>query len=826
MSNLAIPGAITCGVDQRRQRLFNNPDWNGLDYLDIAEDQLSLCLHFFGAVPEGLTPDNFGITGGRRICDIQVIDVAIDPSHDEEIDDCLRLTLNRRGDFSTYTLCLVDLPGIDPRFCCLDFSFKINCPSDLDCGASLPCPPMAQPSPDLNYLAKDYAAFQQLIYDRLALTLPDWRERHATDIGMMLVDLLAYAGDYLSYYQDAVATEAYLDTARQRISVRRHLRLIDYAMHEGCNARAFVTVATDSDFTIDRESDFFFITGADAVETDAGGFARLEALAAAPATDYAVFEPIGITGPVTFHAAHSRIALHDWGDSDCCLPRGATSATLVDHGDESDAAAPPHLSLQPGDYLIFEEVLGPLTGNPADADPDHRQVVRLTSVQPGHDALLNMATLDITWSVEDALRFPLCISSHRPTPDCDPVRDVSIARGNVIPVDHGQSLNQQLKPVEGIDLPGECACDAAVIEISRRALRYDVALDHAPITYAVPVAAGASAAALGAQDPRLAVPAVALADGRWEWQARRDLIGSDDDDRHFVVEIDDEGVAHLRFGDGMHGRSPDVGAAPIARYRTGSGSTGNVGRDAITRLVLRSGTIDGPMITVRNPLAASGGSDPEPVAEARLIAPGMIKAQRERAIIADDYAELALRDTRLQGAAASLRWSGSWHEARVAIDPASREDCPPSLLNAVDSALQRYRRIGHDLAVVPAQIVPLRLALHVCVLPHYNRAQIRSALLDSFSNRRRVDGSNGFFHPDNWRFGDDVALSRIVAQAMAIDGIETVYVTALQRLNAPDDRTALDTGRLILRPGEIAQLDNDPDFPENGQLVLDIGGGR
>ena len=62
------------------------------------------------------------------------------------------------------------------------------------------------------------------------------------DIGVALVEVLAYVGDYLSYYQDAVATEAYLDTARQRISVRRHARLVDYRMHEGCNARAWVTV--------------------------------------------------------------------------------------------------------------------------------------------------------------------------------------------------------------------------------------------------------------------------------------------------------------------------------------------------------------------------------------------------------------------------------------------------------------------------------------------------------------------------------------------------------------------------------------------------------
>jgi hypothetical protein len=54
-------------------------------------------------------------------------------------------------------------------------------------------------------------------------------------------------GDYLSYYQDAIATEAYLGTARQRVSVRRHARLLDYAMHDGCNARVWVQVRVTTD---------------------------------------------------------------------------------------------------------------------------------------------------------------------------------------------------------------------------------------------------------------------------------------------------------------------------------------------------------------------------------------------------------------------------------------------------------------------------------------------------------------------------------------------------------------------------------------------------
>ena len=61
---------------------------------------------------------------------------------------------------------------------------------------------------------------------------------------MVLAELIAYVGDQLSYQQDAVATEAYLDTARSRISLRRHALLVDYHVHDGCNARAWMHAST------------------------------------------------------------------------------------------------------------------------------------------------------------------------------------------------------------------------------------------------------------------------------------------------------------------------------------------------------------------------------------------------------------------------------------------------------------------------------------------------------------------------------------------------------------------------------------------------------
>jgi hypothetical protein len=59
--------------------------------------------------------------------------------------------------------------------------------------------------------------------------------------------LLAYVGDQLSYQQDAIATEAYLNSARKRVSLQRHARLVDYFVHNGTNARVWVQLTSEAD---------------------------------------------------------------------------------------------------------------------------------------------------------------------------------------------------------------------------------------------------------------------------------------------------------------------------------------------------------------------------------------------------------------------------------------------------------------------------------------------------------------------------------------------------------------------------------------------------
>ena len=63
------------------------------------------------------------------------------------------------------------------------------------------------------------------------------------------------------------------------------------------------------------------------------------------------------------------------------------------------------------------------------------------------------------------------------------------------------------------------------------------------------------------------------------------MLDSRSDATDLVVEIDDDGVANLRFGDDQLGQRPNTGTAFTASYRVGNGAAGNVGANAIVHLV-------------------------------------------------------------------------------------------------------------------------------------------------------------------------------------------------------------------------------------------------
>jgi hypothetical protein len=869
-----MEGRYVCKETRRQQAVREHPTLNGIEYLEVLDRdappgsprQHTLLVQLIKPLDAAvaLSASSVEIEGGVRIAPIDVAWAALAADADELLaegritpaerdlflerdqptgDDLLIVRTDVAGDFSTYRFRLVDDDGalatFDPPLASVDFSFKVECPSPFDCAPKTDCPPEDRTVPSIDYRARDYASFRRLMLDRLSVVMPDWTERNPADVGVALVEVLAYAADRLSYYQDAVATEAYLGTARRRTSIRRHARLLDYPMHDGTNARAWVAIRAEAgvhDVTLPREyvpgHPTRLLTRMPGVPTQVEESAFDELMARHQPQ---VFE---LLYDLPLFAVHNDLRFYTWGDDACCLPAGSTGATLYD--DETD-----RLLLRPGDVLVFEEVKGPGTGAAADADPAHRHVVRLTAVTPAAalaangertpgplatDVLFEQPIVRIEWAAEDALPFPLCISAVVTDEDGQDtlVSDISIAHGNVVLADHGRTLPDE--PLTPPPFSGP----------------YRPLLNEQGVTQAVPFdeqawrAAPSGDGGLSAQAARAiaaqdALPAIALHD-REEvtWRPERDLLASDRFDPDFVAESESDGRVRLRFGDDVYGRRPEEDVPLTARYRIGAGPAGNVGAEAIAHVLTTPGlgidASDPAQPAVRNPLPAVGGTAPEPLDDVRLYAPQAFRRQ-ERAVTEADYAMIAERHPEVTQAVARRRWTGSWHTMFVTVDRLGGRPVDDDFEAVLTAWIDQYRLAGHDVEIAPPQFVALDLALTVCVEADAFRSDVLEALLRVFSRVDLPSGEQGFFHPDRLTFGQPVYLSSVIATAMAVPGVRWVTVDPaddppgrFQRWGEKA-RGEIESGLIEIDRLEIARLDNDPNRPENGVITFHMEGG-
>ncbi|MBC8737663.1 putative baseplate assembly protein [Paraburkholderia sp. UCT31] len=946
--------------DDRQRRVdARHKGLNGIDYIEVGDDPRKLRVVFFLDAPDALEASHCTIEGGERVRAIRVLSVRESAGDHEPEPRSATLTLDRAGDFSTYTLVIRGVAGFDPHYLRCGFSFWVSEPKELDCVSAPVSVIAARAEPEIDYLSKDYASFRQLIVNRLGLIMPEWSESHEPDEGIALVEILAYVGDYLSYYQDAVATEAYLGTARRRLSVRRHARLLDYAMHEGCNARTWICIDSSADLPPLAAADCRFVTDCHSLLPDPSPVLSPAALENVPADAYQAFAPAD-SAPLLVRAAHSLISFYAWGASQYVLPPGATAATLVDGWQDSGAVKPkpgdPTVNtgdpgsqpgqaaqngkgvtgeagqhvfahpreeshgnapkppqrmrklahLKPGAFLFIEEVCSPITGLEEDADPAHRQVVRLTHVNPTIDPLYEQPVVNVEWEPADALTFALVVAAIGPAPECRYLgprrayavsRDIMVARANVWLIDAGTYVEEDVEDqVPAIVILQGCEDFGEPAQADIVPGRFGPALQRSALTFRVPPGASLPASALLAQDPREAGPQVVvssipgLPDGSGAlfsfddlaapqalltrlknrdpatsalldrlshatraairkydgatpppalvqllqaqlaaivtpWSVQPDLLSSGPDDRDYVVDIDDDGRAQLRFGDGQNGMQPTAGTAFRIAYRVGTGPQGNVGAETIIHLQCRTIAALPTIRRVWNPFPAVGGTAPQTLDDVRTNAPTAFLDTIERAVTADDYATLAMRAPQVRRAAASLRWTGTGYAARVAIAPYGGEQVAIAMLNDVARFLERYRRVGHMLEVCAATYVSLDIELEVHIAPDYLRGHVEAALLDAFGTGPARRAGLGLFAPDNLGFGEDVYLSRIVAAAQAVEGVVRVVVMRFERMFVPS-HDALRSGVLPLASQEIARLDNDPNFPEHGRIRFRMRGGR
>ncbi len=799
---------------------------NGIDYIEVdPADEGTLFVTFVfdvdtdvdqplaPAVGTPLSKGNFQISGGERIR------VAVQKIG-RVATNTIAVTVAPAGDFSVYMLNVVGSgievpPGFDPMLCSAPFIFHVECAKRFDCKPITVCPPSVTPPPPIDYLAKDYPAFVRVMLDRLTLLAPRWSERNPADLGIAVVEVLAYVADQLSYRHDVVDTEAYLTTARLRTSMRRHARLVDYRIGDGCNARAWIALTLSNDLPLGVPAGtrcataFDGATAPDLVHTTESYSAAINAGAEffEVIADRLTTDEPPQPSPRALHAVNNVMPLYNWSATEVCLPVGATSATL-------DGDYP----LFSGDFVIIAEAVGPLTGFAGDADPAHRHVVRLTQdaehdVDPLYGAAKPITR--ITWAADDAVPFPVCIASVvESTHHSGPLSGISVVYGNVVLADHGRTLGA---PIEAMPEP------LVPATVDRR---FRPNLSEAPLTFAPPpmFTSANAVARWRASDalPQISVSSTDAAGNRIPWSPAADLLTAAPEAPEFVVEVENDGTAFLRFGDGINGLVPTGEMTFAAGYRTGNGTSGNVGRETIV-LIDRRFPGGGFISAATNPLAAFGGTDPETNEHVRQSAPVAFRVQT-RCVTPQDYADRAMQMTGVARAAATFRWTGSWLTMSVTIQRNGNLPLDTAFKNIVKQYLDVYRMAGVDLEVEDAVRVPLHVAMHVCILPGYVAADVEAVLLQIFSGGILADGSIGMFNAARFTMGQPYYLSPLIAAAQAVDGVQSVRTDAFEREANPSSDGPR-TGVLVPDRLELFELANDPTFPERGYFSLSVDGG-
>ena len=768
---------------QRRAAVTRHPTQRGIDRVEVTVGSggaLTLTIVFLSGSgsaadkiprPDTLAVGNVRISiddpsaGARPQGYLRVVDVSAPADTPDAVlvDVVSRDARDPSARALTYQVELVDVPTVDPFFAAAPFSMTSVVQAEAPAaGARATAPPGSWP---VDYQARDFASLRDLMIDRLAQLMPGWHDTEPADLLHTVVEVLAYAGDHLAYFQDAVATEAYLGTARSRISIRRHARLLDYVVHEGCNARVWLELRLTPGEPVVLPKGTRALTAADTVgPPPTGGSPVIDdgAVLDVVAAGSAVFETVedNLLDPTL-----DTLDLYDWGLDGYTLPAGASAAEL-----RGSIAA-----VAPGAVLI----LHPATGGRTDDDGlPPITVVRVLAVEQIRDALagdgLGQPLTRVTWHLDDALGSPLQVSAL-------PGGRPAVARGLVVLADHGRTLGAE--PLTG---PAGAA-------------RFRPRLSNAGLTWREPLPADAaqrSAGSLLRQDARLATPELQVDEWTAEvapvtWRPTADLLASDRQATDLVVEMEDDGTAQLRFGDGVNGRQVSPGSRLTATYRIGNGESGNVGPGTLTALARPFGSTapsaSDPftrVTAVTNPLPAACGTTPESTDTVRLIAPQAFTVQ-QRCAIESDFVTVAERHPQVRRAVATFRWSGSWTSALVVVDRHDGLPVDDALITDLRAWFEPYRLTGGDIDLRGPVPVAVDIAITVGVAAGHRADAVERGLRAAFGTGVAADGTAQFFNPSRFGMGDPLYLSQLIGCAAAVDGVAWAEVIRLQRSGQP-----------------------------------------
>ena len=252
-----------------------------------------------------------------------------------------------------------------------------------------------------------------------------------------------------------------------------------------------------------------------------------------------------------------------------------------------------------------------------------------------------------------------------------------------------------------------------------------------------------------------------------EWEESETFYGLGAADEKYVVRLADDGTPTLTFGDPA--ARPRTGQQNIrATYRTGIGLSGNVDAGSLSMLQSRPPGLR----AVTNPLAASGGADPQDLAHARRNAP-LTVLTLDRIVSLDDYESFAQAFAGIGKAQAVAVWSGEDHLVHITVAQANGDPVDPvsPLYQTLLQAIQRAHDPVQSFMVAAYQPLSFNLTARLLIekpryIPQLVMTQVAETLKQAFSFENRS-------------FAQAVTAAEIVALIQSVPGVIASTLTQL-----------------------------------------------
>lgn len=237
----------------------------------------------------------------------------------------------------------------------------------------------------------------------------------------------------------------------------------------------------------------------------------------------------------------------------------------------------------------------------------------------------------------------------------------------------------------------------------------------------------------------------------------------------YVVDIEEDGVAYVKFGDGVNGAIPTNGNTIYGTYLTTRGSDSNNQPETITKIVTAISVPNSYALQVTNPDYAVGGTDFESIDEIRDRAPRSIRTI-ERAVTYQDYIDICLQVPGI-GSAEVRYCCGKYVD--VYVIPNSKGNSTQTLLDRVNAKMNCAKMVTTKVSVKPSGISKIWIKAKIYGNALYEENAIKIPVINA------IDDEFGF---NKVSINRKIAISDIIRVMENLEQVDRVEIEQVRIL--------------------------------------------